>query len=131
MLNDWALAHDGQLTRALDLDGKSVRDRLAQVVSFVAQETGTSIAVATVLTGEKQHEVPAARALLGRAPLDGTLTSADSGHAYHHPPRAIVESGGDGLLRLKHNTPAVRAAVPTPSRSVSHRPARGQAPAQP
>jgi hypothetical protein len=111
VLNNWLLAHHGQLPRALALDGKSVRDRLAQVVSLVSQETGATVAVAPVLTGDKQHETPAARALLGRTRLDGALVSADAGHANHDTARTIVESGGDYLLQLKGNAPAVRAAA--------------------
>lgn len=111
VLNDWLLAHHGQLPRALALDGKSVRDRLAQVVSLASQETGATVAVAPVLTGDKQHEVPAARTLLGRIALDDTLTSVDAGHANHDTARTIVGSGGDYLIQLKGNAPAVRAAA--------------------
>ena len=53
------LAQHGQLPQALALDGKAVTDRLAQVVSLVAQETGATVAVAPVLSAEKEHEVPA------------------------------------------------------------------------
>ena len=111
VLNNWLLAHHGELPRALALDGKSVRDRLAQVVSLVSQETGATVAVAPVLTGDKQHEVTAARALLGSIALDDTLTSVDAGHANHDTARTIVGSGGDYLIQLKGNTPAVRAAA--------------------
>ena len=88
-----------------------MRDRLAQVVSLVSQETGATVAVAPVLTGDKQHETPAARALLARTPLEGALVSADAGHANHDTARTIVASGGDYLLQLKGNAPAVRAAA--------------------
>ena len=48
VLNDWLQAQHGQLPQALALDGKAVADRLAQVVSLVAQETGATVAVAPV-----------------------------------------------------------------------------------
>jgi hypothetical protein len=48
VLNDWLQAQHGQLPQALALGGKAVTDRLAQVVSLVAQETGATVAVAPV-----------------------------------------------------------------------------------
>jgi hypothetical protein len=111
VLNEWIQAHHGELPQALALDGKAVTDRLAQVVSLVAQETGATVAVAPVLTHEKEHEVPAARALLAQTPLAGSLVSLDAGHANHDTARTIIESGGEYLLQLKGNTPAVHAAA--------------------
>lgn len=111
VLNAWLQAHYSELPRALALDGKTVRDRLAQVVSLVAQETGATVAVAPVLSGDKEHEVPAARALLERMALDDALVSLDAGHANHATARTIVESGGDYLIQLKGNAPAVQAAA--------------------
>ena len=52
-----------------------------------------------------------ARTLLGRIALDDTLTSVDAGHANHDTARTIVGSGGDYLIQLKGNAPAVRAAA--------------------
>lgn len=109
VLNEWLQAQHGQLPAALALDGKAVTDRLAQVVSVVAQETGATVAVAPVLAAEKEHEVPAARDLLARTDLDGTLVSLDAGHANHDTARTLVQSGGDYLIQLKNNCPAVRA----------------------
>jgi len=111
VLNAWLQAQHGQLPSALALDGKAVTDRLAQVVSLVAQETGATVAVAPVLAVEKEHEVPAARALLGQTDLAGSLVSLDAGHANHETARTIVACDGEYLLQLKDNTPAVRAAA--------------------
>lgn len=111
VLNDWLQAQHGQLPQALALDGKAVTDRLAQVVSLVAQETGATVAVAPVLSAEKQHEVPAARALLAATDLTDTLVSLDAGHAHHATARTIVSAGGEYLLQLKGNAPAVQAAA--------------------
>lgn len=109
VLNAWLQAQHGQLPAALALDGKAVTDRLAQVVSLVSQETGATVAVAPVLATEKAHEVPAARTLLAQTPLDDTLVSLDAGHANHDTARTLVQSGGDYLIQLKDNCPAVRA----------------------
>lgn len=105
VLNNWLLAHHGQLPRALALDGKSVRDRLAQVVSLVSQETGATVAVAPVLAGDKQHEVPAARALLARTPLglllrDGSLNLSALSQTYASKPARALR-----LLRANSPTP--------------------------
>ena len=93
------------------LDGKAVTDRLAQVVSLVAQETGATVAFAPVLTAEKENEVPAARALLAATDLTDTLVSLDAGHANHATARTIVQAGGEYLIQLKGNAPAVHAAA--------------------
>ena len=45
VLNDWLQVQHDQLPQVLALDGKAVTDRLAQVVSLVAQETGATVAV--------------------------------------------------------------------------------------
>ena len=111
VLNAWLQAQHGQLPAALALDGKAVTDRLAQVVSLVAQETGATVAVAPVLAGAKEHEVPAARALLAATELAGALVSLDAGHANHDTARPIVGSGGEHRIQLKGNAPAVRAAA--------------------
>ena len=109
VLNGWLQAQHGQLPAALALDGKAVTDRLAQVVSLVSQQTGATVAVAPVLTVDKAHEVPAARALLEQTELDGALVSLDAGHANHDTARTVLHSGGDYLIQLKDNCPAVRA----------------------
>ena len=96
---------------ALALDGKAVTDRLAQVVSLVAQETGATVAVAPVLTVDKEHEVPAARTLLAQTELNGALVSLDAGHANQETARTIVAAGGEYLIQLKGNAPAVEAAA--------------------
>ncbi len=111
VLNHWLQAQHGQLPAALALDGKAVTDRLAQVVSLVAQHSGATVAVAPVLATEKEHEVPAARALLEQTDLAGALVSFDAGHANHDTARTVVSAEGEYLIQLKDNTPAVRAAA--------------------
>lgn len=109
VLNQWLLTQHGLLPSALALDGKAVTDRLAQVVSLVSQQTGSTVAVAPVLSSQKDHEVPAARGLLERTELAGALVSFDAGHANHQTARTVVSSGGEYLIQLKDNCPAVRA----------------------
>jgi len=111
VLNEWLQTQHGQLPAALALDGKAVTDRLAQVVSLVAQETGATVAVAPVLAVAKEHEVPAARALLSQIDLTDSLVSLDAGHANHDTARTIVAAGGEYLIQLKGNASAVQAAA--------------------
>ncbi|MBC7369643.1 MAG: hypothetical protein H7343_22980 [Undibacterium sp.] len=110
-LNECLQTQHGALPAALALDGKAITDRLAQVVSFVAQETGATVAVAPVLTGEKEPEVPTARELLAATDLTATLVSLDVGHANHETARTPVTAGGDYLIQLKGNAPAVQAVA--------------------
>lgn len=111
VLNEWLQSQYGELPAALALDGKAVTDRLAQVVSLVAQETGATVAVAPVLAVEKEHEVPAARALLAATDLAGALVSLDAGHANHETARTIVQADGEYLIQLKGNAALVEAAA--------------------
>ena len=67
--------------------GKAVTDRLAQVVSLVAQQTVATVALTPVLSAEKEHEVPAvqaaaAHAVQGIAPFFST-NDCDHGRAEH------------------------------------------------
>ena len=111
VLNEWLQVQHGELPAALALDGKAVTDRLAQVVSLVAQETGATVAVAPVLAVAKEHEVPASRGLLAAIDLTGCLVSVDAGHANHDTARIMVSAGGEYLIQLKGNAPAVQAAA--------------------
>lgn len=111
VLNAWLEGQHGQLPSALALDGKAVGDRLAQVVSVVQSETGATVAVVPILATEKEHEVPAARAYLGKTDLEGAVVSLDAGHANHATAQTIVQSGGDYLIQLKGNCPAVEKAA--------------------
>ena len=43
--------------------------------------------------------------------LTDTLVSLDAGHANHETARTIVTAGGDYLIQLKGNAPAVQAAA--------------------
>ena len=111
VLNGWLEAQRDQLPAALALDGKAVGDRLAQVISLVESETGATVAVIPVLAAEKEHEVPAARALLGSMDLEGSVVSLDAGHANHATAQTIVRQGGDYLIQLKGNCSNVEASA--------------------
>jgi hypothetical protein len=111
VLTDWLKQHQGKLPRALAIDGKTVKDRLAQVVSIVEHESGATVAVAPILTADKEHEVPTARALLGSMDLEGAVVSLDAGHSNSATAHTIVQQGGDYLMQLKGNTPVMQAVA--------------------
>lgn len=64
------------------------------------------------VVAEKSNEIPAVRALCARLELDGRLVSIDALHTQTETARQIVlEHGGDYVMTVKANQPAVQAAV--------------------
>ena len=64
------------------------------------------------VVAEKTNEIPAVRALCPRLELDGRLVSLDALHTQAETARQIVLThGGDYLLTVKANQPAVQAVV--------------------
>lgn len=55
--------------------------------------------------------MPAVRTVLAATDLTDTLVSLDAGHVNHATAHTIVTDGGDYLIQLKGNTPAVQAAA--------------------
>jgi hypothetical protein len=111
VLTAWLQARAGSLPQALALDGKMIRDHLG-VLSLAQHEDGAPQAVAIFdqKEGTERCEQTAAQALLASVPaLDGKLVTADALHCQKDTARAIVEKGGDFLLQIKGNQPAVLA----------------------
>ncbi len=64
------------------------------------------------VVAEKTNEIPAVRSLCERLELGGRLVSIDALHTQSETARAIVLAhGGDYLMTVKGNQPAVQAAV--------------------
>lgn len=64
------------------------------------------------VVAEKTNEIPAVRALCERLELDGRLVSIDAMHTQTETARQIVLAhGGDYLMTLKANQPAVQTVV--------------------
>ena len=64
------------------------------------------------VVAEKTNEIPAVRALCARLELDGRLVSLDALHTQTETARQIVLAhGGDYLMTVKANQPAVQAVV--------------------
>jgi predicted transposase YbfD/YdcC len=60
---------------------------------------------------DKSNEIPAVPGLLAMLALDGCIVTADAMHCQSETARAIVERGGDYVLALKANQPALRDDV--------------------
>lgn len=99
------------------IDGKTLRrsfDRAAgtsalHVVTAFATDTRLVLGQRSVAPGE--NEITAARALLGCLDLTGSLVTADAIHCQTETAALIGERGGDYLLALKGNRPAMLAEV--------------------
>jgi hypothetical protein len=109
LLTGWLQAQAGTLPQALALDGKMIRDHIG-LLSLAQHEDGAPQAVAVY--DQKEHtprcEQTAAQALLQRQPaLDGQTVTADALHCQKATASTIVAKGGDYLLQIKGNQPAL------------------------
>jgi predicted transposase YbfD/YdcC len=112
-LDDLGRAGDGVLA----IDGKTLRrsfDRAAgrsplHVVTAFGSGARVAIGQRAVACGE--NETLAARALLETLALDGLIVSGDAMHAHEGTARVILDRGGDYLLALKANRPAMLREV--------------------
>lgn len=101
------------------IDGKTLRgsfDDAAQgnplaVVTAFASASRMVIGQKSFRTAEGDSEIVAARALLACLDLDGHLVTADALHCQSETARLIRARGGDYLLRLKGNRPALHEMV--------------------
>ncbi len=80
-------------------------------MSAFASLTRTVIGQESFRAGEGDSEILAARALLECLDLTGQLVTADALHCQGETARLILDRGGDYLLRLKGNRPALHEAV--------------------
>jgi predicted transposase YbfD/YdcC len=112
-LHDLGAAGDGVLA----IDGKTLRrsfDRAAgrsPLHVVTAFGTGARVAIAQRAVAGGENETLAARAMLETLALDGLIISGDAMHAHEGTARVILERGGDYLLALKANRPAMLRAV--------------------
>jgi len=112
-LDDLGAAGDGVLA----IDGKTLRrsfDRAAGHSALhvvTAFGSGARVAIAQRAVAEGENETLAARALLETLALDGLLVSGDAMHAHEGTAQVILDQGGDYLLALKANRPAMLREV--------------------
>jgi hypothetical protein len=111
LLQGWLQAHAAQLPQALAMDGKMIRDHLG-VLTLAQHEDGAPQALALFdqKEGTVRTEQTAATSVLEQLPaLDGRPITADALHAYKPNARLIAEKGGEYLLQIKANQPALLA----------------------
>jgi predicted transposase YbfD/YdcC len=105
------LAIDGKtLRRSFDTAAKG--NPLAVVTAF-ASSTQMVVGQHSFRAGEGDSEIVAARALLTCLDLKGLLVTADAIHCQVETAQLIRDRGGDYLLRLKGNHPALHDMVKT------------------
>jgi predicted transposase YbfD/YdcC len=103
------VAIDGKTLRR-SFDAAAGRSPLAVVTAF-ASATRTVIGQQGFRAGEGDSEILAARALLQCLDLTGQLVTADAIHCQTETAQLILARGGDYLLRLKSNRPALHGMV--------------------
>lgn len=110
ILSKWLQARVGELPGALALDGKMVRD-LVGTLSLVEHDTGAPVALAVISQkegdGARCEMKMAQRQLQSLSVLNGRVVTGDALHLQRDTARAVVDQGGDYLLQIKGNQPAL------------------------
>ena len=109
ILSDWLRARAGQLPQALAMDGKMIRDHVG-LLTLAQHEDGAPQGMAPFdqKEGSGRSEQSAAREALERmGPLEGKTITADALHCQREVARMIVGKGGDYVLQIKANQPAL------------------------
>ncbi|CAA7627336.1 ISAs1 family transposase [Magnetospirillum sp. UT-4] len=103
------IAIDGKTLRR-SFDDAARTNPLAVVTAF-ASAARLVVGQRSYRVAEGDSEIVAARALLECLDLKGHLVTADAIHCQEETARTIRKRGGDYLLRLKGNHPALHASV--------------------
>jgi predicted transposase YbfD/YdcC len=99
----------------LALDGKTLRGSARQgaaeshLVSALSHRLG--VVVAQLAVADKSHEIGHLEPLLAALVLDGRVVTADALHTQREVAQAIISRGGDYLLPVKENQPALREDI--------------------
>jgi hypothetical protein len=105
-LSQWLEALQGELPRALALDGKWIRDRVLSV-SLSEHESGAPVAIGFAgveVNSEEQKrqgEQTVARELYEQCNLNGAIVTADALHNSQPDAGAILKAGADYVLQIK------------------------------
>src|SRR6266536_2622942 len=87
--------------RLVIVDGKTLRHAHLELVSAV---NGNGRWLGTVAVADKSNEIPAARQLLGKVPMENKTALADALHTQIETAQQILfERGGDYALTVKEN----------------------------
>ena len=109
IISQWLEEYQGQLPRALALDGKWIRDRVLSV-SLSEHESGAPVAIAFAGTKindpdkpeqKREGEQTVARKLYEECDLNGAVITADALHNSQPDAQAILDAGADYVLQIK------------------------------
>jgi hypothetical protein len=116
-LGAWLAQNGVAPTDALAGDGKTLRgihgEELPGVHLVAAYAHAAGAVLGQVPSAGKGHELAAAKALLEQVPLVGRLVTADALLTQREVATTIVARGGDYLLPVKQNQPALYADLET------------------
>jgi len=113
-LLDWlnhVLGPPAVLDDQVSVDGKELlSSQGVEIVSAYAVKSGRWLGSERIAEGS--NEIPAAQALLRRAPIEGKLVTLDAMHTQTETARIIVqERGADYLMTVKGNQPGVAETI--------------------
>jgi hypothetical protein len=133
-LSQWLEDHQGELPRALALDGKWIRDRVLSL-SLSEHESGAPVAVGFAgiqvdsPEQKREGEQTVARKLYSACNLNGAVVTADALHNSQPDAQAILDAGADYVLQIKQeNRHSYKAAeqiakgtpfLPTPKNPIA------------
>jgi predicted transposase YbfD/YdcC len=99
---------DGKAVRgAKDADGNQVR----LLAALVGPDAAASVVAAQAEVGVKTNEVPMAAVVLGQIDLDNKIVTADALHTVKATAEFIHGNGGEFVLPVKENRPALFDAL--------------------
>ena len=112
VLREWLTSSGVDPGEVLSLDGKTLRgihgEEIAGVHLVSAYATRSGAVLAQVAEPGKGQELAAAKTVLSQLPLEDRVVVADALLTQREVCRQIVAGGGDYLLPLKDNQPALR-----------------------
>jgi hypothetical protein len=105
-LSQWLEQHQGELPRALALDGKWIKNRVLSL-GLSEHESGAPVAIgfakmsADTEEQKREGEQTVARKLYAAANLQGAVVTADALHNSAPDASAILKAGADYVLQIK------------------------------
>ena len=105
-ISAWLGAYQGQVPRALALDGKWIRDQVLSV-GLSEHESGAPVAVGFAGTKvncpehKREGEETVSRKLYNQCNLQGAVVTADALYNSQPDARAILDAGADYVLQIK------------------------------
>ena len=109
ILSGWLMQNASQLSQAVAMDGKMIRDHIG-TLTIADHETGAPVAFA--IQDQKEgtrrcEQVVALELIAGLPSLDGKVVTADALHCGKDMARGIQSKGGDYMLQIKANQPSL------------------------